>query len=62
MLVDFLDALGIAHKEGVVEIARVNGRRQTPRRRGHVLGKYPAEVVAVYFSAFSEMNDVSGPT
>lgn len=62
LLVDFLDALGIAHKEGVVddlpptmEDAKLAAAVDT------VLGKYPAEVVAVYLNAFQEMNEVEWP-
>jgi len=59
MLCDFLDALGIAHKEGVVDDlpttvddAKLNSAIDT------LLGKYPREVVAVYLHAFQEMNEV----
>ena len=62
LLVDFLDALGIPHKEGVVEDlpatmddAKLRGAVDT------VLGKYPPEVVAVYLNAFDEMNEVKWP-
>ena len=59
MLCDFLDALGIAHKDGVVEDlpesvddGKLNAALET------LLGKYPREVVAVYMNAFQEMNEV----
>jgi hypothetical protein len=59
MLVDFLDALGIAHKDGVVDDlpasvddAKLSGAVDV------LLGKYPREVVAVYLNAFQEMNEV----
>jgi hypothetical protein len=52
MLVDFLDALGIAHQDGVVETLPDKVEEQ-------LLGKYPAEVVAVYLHAFNEMNEVN---
>jgi hypothetical protein len=59
MLCDFLDALGIAHKDGVVEDlpdsvedAKLNAAIDV------LLGKYPREVVAVYLHAFQEMNEV----
>jgi hypothetical protein len=62
MLADFLDALGVAHKDGVVEDlpasvddAKLSGAVET------VLGKYPREVVAVYLHAFQEMNEVQWP-
>ena len=62
MLVDFLDTLGIAHKEGVVEDLPAS----MPDEKLHaavdaVLAKYPAEVVAVYLNAFNEINEVDWP-
>jgi hypothetical protein len=62
MLVDFLDALGIAHKEGVVE--ELPATMEDAKLRAGVdalLAKYPAEVVAVYLNAFNEMNEVEWP-
>ena len=62
MLVDFLDALGIPHKEGVVddlppamEDAKLRAAVDT------LLTKYPPEVVAVYLNAFNDMNEVEWP-
>jgi hypothetical protein len=62
MLVDFLDALGIAHKEGVVENlpaamddAKLHSAVET------LLAKHPPEVVAVYLNAFNDMNEVEWP-
>jgi hypothetical protein len=62
MLSDFLDALGITHKDGVVEDlpatvedAKLSAAIDT------LLGKYPREVVAVYLHAFQEMNEVQWP-
>ncbi len=62
MLKDFLDALGITHKEGVVddlpatvEDAKLNEAVEK------LLSKYPREEVAVYLNAFYSMNDVSWP-
>ncbi len=62
MLVDFLDALGIAHKDGVVEDlpATVDDSRLSSAVEV-LLGKYPREVVAVYLHAFQEMNEVQWP-
>ena len=58
MLTDFLDALGIAHKEGVVESlpetiedAKLKAAIET------LLSKYPHEVVATYMNAFNSMNE-----
>ena len=63
MLCDFLDALGIAHKEGVVEElpAAMEDEKLKPAIEV-LLGKYPQEVVAVYLNAFNDMNEVEWPT
>ena len=62
MLCDFLDALGIAHKDGVVddlpasiEDAKLNAAVDL------LVNKYPREVAAVYLHAFQEMNEVDWP-
>jgi hypothetical protein len=62
MLVDFLDALQIPHKEGVVEDlpatmddAKLKAAVET------LAAKYPQEVVAVYLNAFTDMNEVNWP-
>jgi len=63
MLVDFLDALGIAHKDGVVD--DLPETMEEPKLRAAIdaiLAKYPQEVVAVYLNAFTEMNEVNWPT
>ena len=62
LLMDFLDALGIPHKEGVVE--DLPGSMDDAKLRAAVdtvLGKYPQEVVAVYLNAFNDMNEVEWP-
>lgn len=62
MLCDFLDALGIPHKDGVVD--DLPESMDDAKLRGAVdllLGKYPREVSAVYLHAFQEMNEVSWP-
>src|SRR5215475_1275313 len=56
MLVDFLNALGIAHKEGVVE--DLPSEMADEKLKGAVealLAKYPPETVAVYLHAFNDM-------
>jgi hypothetical protein len=59
MLCDFLDALGIAHKDGVVEDLPETVEDSKLKGAAEVLlGKYPREVVAVYLHAFQEMNEV----
>lgn len=59
MLIDFLDALQIPHKDGVVEElpASMDDAKLTPAIEV-LLGKYPPEVVGVYLHAFNEMNEV----
>lgn len=62
MLCDFLDALGISHKEGVVEDLPETVEDAKLKSAVEVLlGKYPREVVAVYLHAFQEMNEVQWP-
>ncbi len=62
LLVDFLDALGIPHKEGVVEdLPATMDDAKLRAAVDLVLGKYPQEVVAVYLNAFNEMNEVEWP-
>ena len=59
MLVDFLDELGIAHQDGVVdELPAAMDEAKLRAAVDVLLGKYPPEVVAVYLHAFSEMNTV----
>jgi hypothetical protein len=62
MLVDFLNALGIAHNEGVVD--DLPAAMDDAKLRAAVdllLSKYPREVAAVYLHAFQEMNEVEWP-
>ena len=62
MLVDFLEALGISHKEGVVE--DLPSEMDDTKLKGAVealLTKYPPETVAVYLHAFNDMNEVNWP-
>ena len=62
MLADFLDALGIAHQEGVVEdLPSTMDEAKIRAAVDALLGKYPPELVAVYLHAFSEMNTVGWP-
>ena len=62
MLIDFLDALGVEHKDGVVDDlpATVDDAKLKDAVE-KLLGKYPQEEVAVYLNAFYSMNDVSWP-
>ncbi len=62
MLAQFLDALGIPHKEGVVEDlpATVDDAKLRTAVDG-LLAKHPPEAVAVYLLAFNEMNEANWP-
>jgi hypothetical protein len=63
MLVQFLDALGIPHKEGVVD--DLPASVDDDKLRGAVdglLAKFPHEATAVYLIAFHDMNEVNWPT
>jgi len=62
LLVDFLDKLGLAHKEGVVEdLPATMDDTKLREAVDTVLAKYQPEVVAVYLNAFNEMNEVEWP-
>jgi hypothetical protein len=62
MLGDFLSALGIEHKEGVVEdLPAAMDDAKLKAAVDAILAKYPPEVVAVYLNAFNEMNEVEWP-
>jgi hypothetical protein len=62
MLVDFLNALGIPHENGVVEDlpGAVDDEKLKPAVEV-LLGKYPHEIVAVYLNAFNDMNAANWP-
>jgi len=62
MLVDFLNSLGIEHKEGVVEnLPETVADDKLKAAIESLLAKYPPEVVAVYLNAFHDMNEVNWP-
>jgi hypothetical protein len=62
MLVDFLNALEIQHKEGVVEDLPASVDDAKLRAAvDALLAKYPRETVAVYLHAFSDMNETDWP-
>lgn len=62
MLVDFLNALGIEHKEGVVDDLPATMEDEKLKAAVEaLLAKYPHEVVAVYLHAFNDMNEVNWP-
>lgn len=63
LLVDFLNALGIEHEDGVVDDLPETMEEDKLRAAiDQMLEKYPAEVVAVYLNAFSGMNETNWPT
>jgi hypothetical protein len=58
MLVDFLNALGIENKEGVVEdLPETMDDAKLKAAVEILLTKYPPETVAVYLNAFNDMNE-----
>ena len=63
MLTDYLDALGIAHQEGVVEdLPPAMDDAKVRAAVDALLTKHPPEAVAVYLHAFNEMNEVEWPS
>ena len=63
MLTDFLDALGIAHQEGVVEdLPPTMDDAKVRAAVDALLAKHPPEAGAVYLNAFNEMNEVEWPS
>lgn len=62
MLSDFMDTLGVPHKDGAVD--ELPGSVEEAKLREAVdklLGKYSPEEVAVYLNAFYTMNEVRWP-
>jgi hypothetical protein len=60
MLADFLDALGVAHKDGVVDdLPKSVEDAKLNEAITKLLAKYPAEEVSVYLNAFYAMNDIA---
>lgn len=58
MLVDFLNALGIENKDGVVD--DLPGEMEDAKLKSAIeilLAKHPPEAVAVYLNAFNDMNE-----
>src|SRR5579859_2194786 len=60
MLVQYLDSLGIAHNEGVVDDlpASMDDAKLKAAVDG-LLAKFPPEAVAVYLNAFNDMNEAN---
>ena len=62
MLSDFLDGLGVPHKDGTVEdLPREMDDQKLRVAVENLLAKYRPEEVAVYLNAFYSMNDVRWP-
>ena len=62
MLADFLNALGIPHKDGAVDdLPKTVEDAKLEAAVAGLLAKYPPEEVAVYLNAFYTMNDVHWP-
>jgi hypothetical protein len=60
MLVDFLNALGIENKEGVVEnLPEAMDDAKLKAAVDVLLAKYPHEYIAVYLNAFNDMNEAN---
>jgi hypothetical protein len=58
MLADFLDALGIPHKDGTVDdLPETVSDAKLKAAIDLLLSKYPREEVAVYLNAFYAMNE-----
>ena len=62
MLVQFLNALGIAHENGVVEnLPPAMDDAKLQASVDGLLEKFPHETVAIYLLAFNEMNEANWP-
>jgi hypothetical protein len=58
MLIDFLNALGLQHKDGVVDDFPPTLDDATLKKAiDALLAKYPKEIVIVYLNAFGNMNE-----
>jgi hypothetical protein len=62
MLKDFLDKLGVKHKDGAVDdLPATIGEAELKGAVDLLLSKYPPEEVAIYLNAFYAINDVRWP-
>lgn len=62
MLCDFLDGLGVAHQDGVVEdLPATIEDAKLHSAVDALVAKYPPEAVSVYLHAFHQMNGVDWP-
>lgn len=57
LLTDFLDALKIKHEKGVVDdLPKTIDDQALSQALESLLGKYPADLVAIYLHSFNSMN------
>lgn len=62
LLKDFLDALGVPHKDGAVEdLPETMDDAKVRAAVDAIATKYPQPVVAVYLNAFASMNQTKWP-
>ncbi len=62
MLIDYLDGLGVTHKDGVVDdLPEKIDEGKLRSAIENLLSKYPHEEVSVYLNAFDSMNNVTWP-
>jgi hypothetical protein len=62
LLVDFLNALGLEHKDGVVDdFPPKLEDAKLKKAIDEMMGKYPKEIVIVYLNAFGNMNEAGWP-
>ena len=60
LITEFLDALGIPHKEGVVEdLPKTMDDTKLKPAVDALLAKHPPEVVSVYLHVFNDMNEAN---
>lgn len=63
LLVDFLNALGIEHEDGVVDdLPESMDEAKVKQAVDAILETYPQEVVAVYLNAFNGINETNWPS
>jgi hypothetical protein len=62
LLVDFLNALGLEHKDGVVDdFPATLEDAKLKKAIDEMLAKHPKEIVIVYLNAFANMNEAGWP-
>jgi len=62
VLIDFLDALGLKHNQGVVDdFPPTFDDAVLKKAIDTLLEKHPREIVIIYLNAFSNMNDAGWP-